>query len=595
MAATTKLSSVRPARAAVTDPAMLRGIAHDTLLECFAERARHGRRIAFRIENLHEPVRAVSRAELADGLEQAARRLRRLGVRRGDRVMLVLPTSADFVTFFWGALRAAATPVPAYPPAGWRQLAAFADSLGRMVAATRARLVIVPAVLRDLLHDNAPPGLAGTKIVAPEDVWAAAPAADLPAPPGPEDLALIQFSSGSTGDPRGICLTQTNLLSNIRGFAQRMVLQRDDVLVSWLPLYHDMGLIGTMIAPLAIGMPLVLFPPTDFLRDPAFWLRVMGRYGATISVAPQFAYSLCDRKVDPRMLADVDLSPLRILLNGAEPIHAADLAAFQKRYRRLGLRRNVVTPCYGLAEGTLAVCMRPPERALTTRRRRSEDEVGTAGHDPLVASVGPPLDGVEVRVRAADGKWQPDLAVGEICVRAPSVCSGHLTPAGVVPAVDSHGWLHTGDLGFLSRGELYVTGRKKDLIIIGGRNLYPQEIEAEVGALPGFRPGRVAAFGVDDAARGTEVLVVVAESHERGTADPAAALAAVRQRLLAQFGIAPHDVVLVGRGELPLTSSGKLRRFEARAAYERGALESVIHRLQAPAPRRRARAQRKAP
>jgi fatty-acyl-CoA synthase len=574
------------APADVADPVTLEAISADTLLACFDERAKRRRRIAFRLESVSARPIAVSWERLADSVTEAARRMRGMGVRPGDRVLLVLPTSADFVVFFWGILRAGATPVPAYPPAGWKQLAGFAGTAARMTGITGARLMIVPEPLRDVLKGAAE--LRGCGVAGPEDIWAAKAAPALPRPPAPDDLALIQFSSGSTGEPRGICLTQANLLSNIRGFARRMELKRDDVLVSWLPLYHDMGLIGTMIAPLAIGMPLVLLPPTDFLRRPDFWLRVMSKYGATISVAPQFAYSLCLRRVEPDSVAGLDLSPLRILLNGAEPIQAADLAAFEKHFRPLGLRRGVVTPCYGLAESTLAVCMQPPGRTLSKKEPVSTAAPagnGAAGgvRRPVV-SVGPPLAGVEVHIRAHGGHWSGDSEVGEIWVRGPSVCRGYLTAQGRVEATDSHGWLHTGDLGFLRGGELYVTGRQKDLIIIGGRNLYPQEIEAAIGELPGMRAGRIAAFGLEEEARGTEGLIVVAETTEPTLGDPATAAGALRQEVFRRFGIAPHDIMLVGRGQIPLTTSGKLRRFEARSVYQQDAYSNVIYRLGAPRP-----------
>ncbi|MFQ5664809.1 MAG: AMP-binding protein [Candidatus Binatia bacterium] len=576
---TTKTPAVLPVTGAALVPAA------DTLVECFAQQARDRARVAFWLERVDELPRTVRWAELADSAAQAALRLRALGVERGDRVLLVLPTGADFVFLFWGVLLAGATPVPAYPPAGWRQLASFSDMLAGMAAMTDARLAVVPDALRDMLAASPHQELRNTSVIAPEQLWATAvSAAALPPAAAPGDFALIQFSSGSTGAPRGIRLTQTNLLSNIRAFADRMRVRREDALVTWLPLYHDMGLIGTMIAPLIVGMPLILIPPTDFLRQPGFWLRTMAQYRATISVAPQFAYSLCARKVDPHELAGVDLSPLRILLNGAEPIRPDAVAAFEERYRVLGLRRGVVTPCYGLAEGTLAVCMRPPGGRLFVKHLYGNGEGPASKADGMayggpVVSVGPPLAGTEVRIRAPRGGWHPEGRVGEICARGSSVSQTQLTHDGVAPTVDRDGWLHTGDLGFVSHGELFVTGRQKDLIIIGGRNLYPQEIEEEAGRLPGFRTGRVAAFGVLDPDRGTEVLVVTGETSGTPNSDPTVAVSHLRRQLLHRFGVAPYDIVLLGRGQLPVTTSGKLRRFEARAVYERNLFSDVSYRL----------------
>jgi fatty-acyl-CoA synthase len=327
---------------------------------------------------------------------------------------------------------------------------------------------------------------------------------------------------------------------------------------------------------------LVLFPPTDFLRKPAFWVQVLGKYRATIGVAPQFAYNLCLRKAPAHTHAGVDLSRLRVLLNGAEPIHREGIEAFEEAYRPLGLRSGVVTPCYGLAEGTLAACMAIPGRPLTAAQGEHADESSEGEAQRPVVSCGPPMDGTEIRIIGPDGARVPDGSIGEISIRGASVCRGILGESGMVQATNAEGWLATRDLGFLHGGELFVTGRIKDLIIIGGRNIYPQDLEAVAAELPGFRPGRIAAFGVTEPSRATEVVVVVAEY----TAAPDDALQSVgelRKRLLERFGVVPHDTVLLGRGQIPVTTSGKIRRAQTRIEYERGAFSDVVYRLR-PAP-----------
>jgi acyl-CoA synthetase (AMP-forming)/AMP-acid ligase II len=396
---------------------------------------------------------------------------------------------------------------------------------------------------------------------------------------------LIQFSSGSTGEPRGICLTHANILANISGFVDRMRIQPEDVIVSWLPLYHDMGLIGTMIGPLMADVQMVSIPPTDFLKRPDFWLRILGKHKGTITVAPQFAYSLCVRKVQPDQLEGVDLSSLRILLNGAEPIHATDIEAFEKQFESVGMPKNTVTPCYGLGEATLAVAMRHPKTGIhgTLRPPDVEDDVVPPPENSedaaIVTAVGPPLEGIEVRIVSHDGAVEPDGKIGEICVRSATVCAGYVTAQGIKPAVDAEGWLSTGDLGFVADGEIYVTGRKKDLVIVGGRNLYPQDVEEEAARIDGLRPGRIAAFGIPEPDRGTEVLVVVAETNVVGPADPAKALTELRKQMLARFGVVPYDIVIVGRTQLPLTTSGKLRRFQTRTEYLRESFTEIVARL----------------
>jgi len=568
--------------------AIQRALGHPTLVDCLRQREREPERSAFVLETLDAERQDVSAGALIEGAERYARGLAELGVGPGDRVLLVLPTSVEFVLSYWGALLAAATPVPAYPPARLSQLESFRTTLGRLVATCRAPLVVAPELLREVLGDASAELGPAARLVTPEEVSAAGSGTGpLPEPPAPEDLALIQFSSGSTGDPKGVCLTHANLLANARAFMGRMEVSTADLCVTWLPLYHDMGLIGTMIAPVATSCPLVLIPPTDFLRRPAFWLESLGRNRATISVAPQFAFSLCTRKVDPGDLPGIDLSPLRILLNGAEPIFADAIRDFEEHFAPLGLRRGVVTPCYGLAEATLAASMRSPGTMAPVRAARLDADARDAAEPPRAVSVGPAMDGLEIRIRGRDGAWLRDGEVGEICVRGPSVSGAILTAEGERPATDAEGWLATRDLGFLAEGELHVTGRIKDLIILGGRNLYPQDVEAAAAELPGFRPGRIAAFGVSLAERTTQALVVVAETN--GEEDDAPRqVVALRRRLRESFGVLPWDTVLLRRGQLPLTSSGKIRRAKAREEYEAGALREVVYRARSGAASRAA-------
>lgn len=537
------------------------------------------------LETLGGAPQDIRADRLLEEVERTARGLCALGVTRGARIMIVLPTSADFVFTFWGALFAAATPVPAYPPAGLAQLASFARTLRRMLQTCGAPLLVAPELLRDVLRNAGESLPENVRFVTPEEVRAAAPAgAPLPAPPRPDDLALIQFSSGSTGDPKGICLTHTNILANVTAFLSRLGVTEEDSCATWLPLYHDMGLIGTMLGPMMIEAPLALIPPTDFLRRPAFWLECLGRHRATISVAPQFAFNLCLRKIKPEELAGVDLSALRVLLNGAEPIHADAIQAFEERLAPLGLRRGVVTPCYGLAEGTLAAAMVVPGSPLQVRAAAG---AGTApGATARATSVGPAMDGLEIRIRSTDGDWCADGAIGEICLRGPSICRGILGAEGERPSTDDAGWLATRDLGFLRDGELHVTGRIKDLIILGGRNLYPQDLEAVASELPGFRPGRVAAFGVPVAERATEALVVVAETTEEDASRVAGHVGELRRQLRERFGVIPWDTVLLRRGHLPLTTSGKLRRAKTREDYESNALREVVYRARSNHPAR---------
>jgi len=563
-------------------PALREALAGQTLVDCLWKR--HGRRddIAFWFETLGQNAEEITAGQLLDGATRGAHGLQATGLRPGGRVFLILPTGVDFVFLLWGTLRLGATPVPAYPPVSLKQLPVFSSSLLRMITAAQADVVIVPEVLRQILLDDRNTDFGRVRLITPEEIWNAAGALDqeLPPPPQADDLALIQFSSGSTGDPKGVCLTHANIMANIRDFLARMSGRPDDVCVTWLPLYHDMGLIGTLMGAHISGVKLALFPPTDFLRRPDFWLRILGKYKATIGVAPQFAYNLCVRKVRPEDLDGVDLSSLRVLLNGAEPIQAEGVEAFQQRFRPLGLQPGVVTPCYGLAEGTLAASMGVPGDPLRLCESR-EDEASR-----VFVSAGFPMDSTEIQIVGPDGAQLPDGEVGEICLRGPAVCKGIVRGAGLEPSVDAEGWLHTRDLGFLDQGELAVTGRQKDLIIIGGRNYYPQDLEAVVEGVPGFGVGRVAAFGVTERERASEVLIVVAETtgEPAGEQEAAKSVVELRQRLLTRFGVAPYDTVLLKRGQIPITTSGKIRRAQTRVDYERNTLGDIVYRLRPTAP-----------
>jgi acyl-CoA synthetase (AMP-forming)/AMP-acid ligase II len=571
--------AVRGARAASIGrdelaPEIAAIVSGSTVVECLLRRRDHSA-TAFSVESLDEPRATFTVAEMFAHVSRAAHGLARLGVGPRDRVMIVLPTSADFVFTYWGTLFAGATPVPAYPPVGLHQLPIFQEKLARMATVVAARLILVPEALRSVLNTEGDGRIAGAQLITPEEVWQAAGSEQAePARPSAEDLALVQFSSGSTGDPRAVCLTHTNILTNMRAFMSRIHMRAGDVCVSWLPLYHDMGLIGTMMGSFLSGTELVLMPPTDFLRHPARWLELMSQYRATASVAPQFAYNLCVRKVDPATLPDADLSSLRVILNGAEPINAPGVTAFQRRFRVLGLRPRVVTPCYGLAEATLAASMRSPGQPLRTVALPAAADAN--GGSTKVVCAGRPMNDTEIQIRSPRGAWLGSGKIGEVCVRGPAVTAGYLGADGMTKALDRDGWLATGDLGFLDEGELFVTGRLKDLIIIGGRNLYPQDIEATAAEVDGLRPGRVAAFGITEPERATEVLVLLAEVND-ATTSAASAASAVRQRLRARFAVTPYDIVLLRRGQIPLTTSGKIRRAQARTEYQRGAFTDPIY------------------
>jgi acyl carrier protein len=475
---------------------------------------------------LGDPDRTVTYGELRTGAAAVARGLAvRHGVEPGETVALMLPTSAEYFTTFLGVLLAGAVPMPVYPPTRPSQLE---DHLRRHVRildnAQAVLLVTVPEAVRvgRLLRGSVP---SLRRVLTP----AGLPAGDSPdARPrvGSSDLALIQYTSGSTGDPKGVALTHANLLANIQAMAAAAEVDEHDVFVSWLPLYHDMGLIGAWLGSLTAGFPLVVMSPLSFLARPARWLRAILEHGGTLSAAPNFGYELCLTKVTDEELDGVNLSGWRMAFNGAEPVSPATIERFTARFAVHGFRPTAMAPVYGLAENSVGLTFPPPGRGpridRIDRHRFLTDGRAVPVEDPAampVVGCGSALPGHRVRVVDATGAELGDRREGRIEFRGPSATAGYFRNPEATARLRRDGWLDTGDLGYLAEGELFVTGRVKDLIIRGGRNLHPEELELAVGQLSGIRRGRVAVFGVEDPATGTERLVVEAETTER---DPAA-------------------------------------------------------------------------
>jgi acyl-CoA synthetase (AMP-forming)/AMP-acid ligase II/acyl carrier protein len=517
------------------------------------------------------------------GLDARARAigglLQELGAR-GEPVLLLYPPGLDYVTAFLGCIYAGALAVPAYPPDPMR-LGRTLPRLEALVSDARARFALTNEFIRSMADGLAEqcPGLAGLKWVATDEVPADAASAWKDPGLTRESLAFLQYTSGSTGTPRGVMLSHGNLLHNSAVIQRGFESSAGSVAVIWLPPYHDMGLIGGILQPLFAGFPGVLLSPMDFLKRPVRWLEAVSRHRGTISGGPNFAYDLCVRKTTPEQRAALDLSSWSVAFNGAEPVRAGTLERFAEAFAVSGFRREAFYPCYGLAEGTLMV----------TGGRRSEPPVvrdwqqeGARGVRQL---VGCGTDLGEQELLIADPETLapvPEGQVGEIWVRGGSVAQGYWgrpeqsertfrarrSDTGEGP------WLRTGDLGFLSGGELFVAGRSKDLIILRGRNLYPQDLEqtAETSH-PALRPGCSAAFSLD--VDGQEQLVLVHEVDRARLPEPTEAVEAIRRAVAEQHEVAPGRVVLVPAGHIPKTSSGKIQRSTCRAMYLAGELELV--------------------
>lgn len=502
------------------------------------------------------------------------------GLARGETVALLLRTERAFFQAFLGILIAGGVPVPLYPPFRADQLEEYAMRQAAILRNAETRVLLTFDRARrvaDLLRPHAPAlqHVSTVAAVSRPDARAVARAPDA------TDLALIQYTSGSTGHPKGVALAHEHLLANIGAFGQALDIGPDDVGVTWLPLYHDMGLIGTWLGPLYHGVPVVVMSPLAFLTRPVRWLEAFGRHRATMTAAPNFAYDLCVRKVADAELAGLDLSSWRCALNGAEAIAASTLEAFASRFAPCGFRREAMLPVYGLAEASLCVTVPPLGRPPRVDRiAREPFERGrllvpaAAGDDTALTFVacGRPVPGHDVRVVDERGHAVAEHHEGRVQFRGPSAMRGYYRNPQATAAVVDDGWVDTGDLGYLAGGDLFITGRRKDVIIVGGRNLYPQEVEEATAMVPGVRRGCVAAFGARSRA-GTEQLVVVAETRERAPEARERIHLDVVTRVTDAVGLPPDLVVLVGPGSIPKTSSGKIRRAATREAFERGTLD----------------------
>ncbi len=544
---------------------------HASLLEALGRAAEHPSGLTF--VDASEAEETLSWSEVLARARATAGALRRLGVFPGDRVAIVLPTAPDFMDAFFGALLAGAVPVPLYPPVRLGRLEEYHRATARMLQLSGAVLVLTDGLIGRLLGQAvaaARPRLGCHRVSKLRE------AGDVPheASVAPDALAVVQFSSGSTVDPKPVALSHANVMAQVETIRALMPVREGvrPLGVSWLPLYHDMGLIGCLVSAVAYPGPLVLLRPEQFLARPALWLRALSRHRGTVSAAPNFAYALCVRRIRAEELEGVDLSSWALALNGAESISAEVARRFVERFGPYGFDARALVPAYGLAEASLAVTFAPSRATLRTlsidaHALAAEGQV-RPGERTLV-SVGRPVPGAEVEIRGESGEVVPARTVGRIHVRGPSVMVGYLGQPEATRAVLVDGWLDTGDLGFVAEGELVVSGRAKDVIILRGANHVPQEFEEALEGLEGVRTGCAVALGTIPQGAEGEVLVLLVEL----SPDPPADLAdRIRTRVLERTGIRPHSVELLLPGTLPRTSSGKLRRREALRRWQTGTL-----------------------
>ncbi|MCC6531797.1 MAG: AMP-binding protein [Burkholderiales bacterium] len=502
------------------------------------------------------------------------------GLARQQTVAIMLPTCLEFFHVFYGVLLAGGIPVPIYPPARLSQIedhlrrqSAILDSARSVLLVTVPEARLVAQFLRaqvETLRD----------VVTVGELRGARAAITLPAIQT-DDIAFIQYTSGSTGNPKGVVLTHANLLANIRAWGKAVALAADDVCVSWLPLYHDMGLIGTWLGSLYHGGLLVLMSPLDFLARPERWLQAIHRHRGSVTAAPNFAFELCLRRIPDALLEGLDLSSWRLAANGAEPVSPDTLERFAARFGRCGFRREALAPVYGLAECTVGLTIPPLDRGPVIDRIErtalieSQRAVAAGADDPTAlryVACGRPLPDHEIRIVDDSGREVGERIVGRLQFRGPSATRGYYNNPAETSRLFDGTWLNSGDIAYLAAGDLYLTSRSKDMIIRGGRNLYPYEMEETVGNLPGVRKGCVAVVGVTDHASGTERVVVIAEVRAGSDADAHALRSRINAVGIDLMGAPPDEVVLAPPNSVLKTSSGKIRRGATRDLYVAGAI-----------------------
>ncbi len=519
-----------------------------------------------------DDVDRVPYGRLHDEARAMAAALQARGVAPGAHVAMLGPTSRPFVTAVQAVWLCGATLVVLPLPMRLGSLEEFVEQTRTRIAAAGTDLVVVDPDLAPFLAPTAgdpPQVLLSDLLPGPGRPTAA----DLDRPRvDPDSLAVLQFTSGSTAEPKGVMLPHRAVCANLDGVCQAGELDRDrDVLVSWLPLYHDMGLVGFVMIPLTTAVNGVLARPQDFLGAPIRWMQWLSEFKGTATAGPNFSWVLAARAL--RTASDLDLSPLRIGLNGAEPVDPDQVEEFVAQGRRFGLRPRAVFPAFGMAEVVIGGTFPKPldglrtdcvdRLVLATEGYASEREPGTPGSRRL-ARLGRPLPGLDMRiVDPGTGRAMGEREVGELQLRGDSVTSGSYNNPEATRAAVEDGWRRTGDLAYTIDGELVVCGRIKDVIIVGGRNVFPEDIEKAVSTIDSIRAGNVIAFGVEGH-RHREGVVVVAESR---TDDPELTRKFVAERVRETVGLPAKEIVLVAPGSLPKTSSGKLQRSLCRRQY----------------------------
>ena len=554
-----------------------------TLIEALAEHVRaHGSRPHLHLWQSDDEEKTFSYADLDSSARRAAAGLMAAGLEPGSRVAIMLPTEFDFFAAFFAVLMAGCIPVPVYPPfrpaqieEHLRRQAGILRNAQACMLITDSRIRPLATLLKGLVDD-----LASITTVAELSRDGISTS---PLPASAETIALIQYTSGSTGDPKGVVLTHANLLANIRAMGEVMQATSHDRFVSWLPLYHDMGLIGAWLGTLYYGVPAAIMPPLAFMARPSRWLKSIHRHRATLSAAPNFAYELCLKSIRDEDIEGLDLSSLRMVANGAEPVSPHTIARFTERFGRYGFRPEAMAPVYGLAESSVGLAFPPmgrvpiADRVDRVRLARDGQAVPAAREDATAlefVACGQALPRHQIRIVDEAGSEVPDRRQGRLEFKGPSATEGYFRNEEKTRTLFDGEWLDSGDLAYVVDGDVYLTGRIKDMIIRAGRNIYPHELEEAAGAVEGVRKGCVAVFASRDEHSATERLIVMAETRLTDAAEKNALREKIVQASMALLDMPPDEIALVPPRTVPKTSSGKIRRSAARAIFESGEIST---------------------
>jgi fatty-acyl-CoA synthase len=515
-----------------------------------------------------EPITYLS---LLDSAAGAARDLRAAGVQAGDVVIVIQPHGRDLITGFFGALLCGGVPSILAFPSEKLDPQHYARSLAALMEVTRPTALITNERFESEVHDVLPEIGSSLRILLSE-TFTPGQKHDFVSLPSVnrsiDDVALLQHSSGTTGLQKGVALSHRSIMTHVERYAEEIRMDSQEVVVSWLPLYHDMGLIAGFLMPLLLGATLVLMSPLEWVRAPYRLMQAVSRYGGTYSWLPNFAFNFCAQKIRERDLEGVDLSSWRAVINCSEPMRLESHAQFIKRFMPYGLREEALGSCYAMAENVFAVtqsAIAAPVNVDWIDRQAFRDQhiaqpAGESANSIAVLSAGRPLPKTQIRIIDETQKDVPERVVGEIALKSETLMTAYYQRDDLTKAAFREGWYLSGDLGYLANGELYVTGRKKEIIIVGGKNIYPQDLEALASEVEGIHPGRVVAFGLFNEQLGTEDVVLVAEEDVKDPGSRTQLAEAVRQMINKGSDAAVRHVQVVPRGWVIKTSSGKLAR-----------------------------------